>query len=577
MSMLRVDPRRIRMLRAGTSIKYLFRDEFTDAHSAGALNGTLSDSGHTRNVVDTTGKFSTVSGQFQTLANAVSGERLWYAIQTRVRGKTLFSRHLPLTSTSHDFGFSTLNTLVAGDGNSIITAGNLSIRTGAVPVVGAYNDSTQLTFASVMRSQGMFYFIKGGNYRIWTLLYMTATGTADMYVRVREGTVTGAYSYAMIDYLRIPQNTFTITPLAADDFNRANGAIGSTGGNSAQEPGGSGLAWSQENGAWTISSNRATGAPTSGTTQALVETGQDDVMIECIFTRSAGAVGLVARWTDASNYLACYHNGTNIIFTQTIGGTPTTLLNTAVTFASLTRMVIDLKGSKARVYYNEALVGAELTLTGTTGTKHGLMTDNAGNQHDNFAVWLNGYNGEYENELNALNPPRPFYVDFGDSKTARHGWQELINFERGLEDMTVAIGGTTSVTWRTAIDSWLETRAGSPLAIFYNLGVNDLAPGTSEATYKSNTLYILDAFHATFPAALIYVARVWQRGYDTQSDTMAGWLDYCIAQRPSFCRAGPDERVWVKGSDDGATMTADGVHYSAAGLVEAANQWKAFL
>jgi hypothetical protein len=38
-----------------------------------------------------------------------------------------------------------------------------------------------------------------------------------------------------------------------------------------------------------------------------------------------------------------------------------------------------------------------------------------------------------------------------------------------------------------------------------------------------------------------------------------------------------DERVWLEGGDDGATMTTDGVHYSSAGQTACAAAWQTVL
>lgn len=58
---------------------------------------------------------------------------------------------------------------------------------------------------------------------------------------------------------------------------------------------------------------------------------------------------------------------------------------------------------------------------------------------------------------------------------------------------------------------------------------------------------------------------------------MAGWIDAIIADYPGRCYAGHDERIWLEGGDNGATMTYDGTHYSAAGQAECVNQWKTIL
>ena len=75
---------------------------------------------------------------------------------------------------------------------------------------------------------------------------------------------------------------------------------------------------------------------------------------------------------------------------------------------------------------------------------------------------------------------------------------------------------------------------------------------------------------------LVYITKPWKRGFDSTADTYAGWVDEVIAARP-FARAGDDERVWLKGADDGATNTTDGIHYNTAGETAKAAQMKTVL
>lgn len=113
--------------------------------------------------------------------------------------------------------------------------------------------------------------------------------------------------------------------------------------------------------------------------------------------------------------------------------------------------------------------------------------------------------------------------------------------------------------------------------ILINIGVNDFSSLPSEATWKANLGGALDQLHTAFPSALVYVTRPWKRGFDATATTVASWNDDVIATRSSWAFVGDDERAWLKGTDNGTTMTSDGVHYSEAGKTEAANQKRAFL
>ena len=170
----------------------------------------------------------------------------------------------------------------------------------------------------------------------------------------------------------------------------------------------------------------------------------------------------------------------------------------------------------------------------------------------------------------------PSILDIGDSHAANRGWQDLLVDALGVstgqawKEAMTAVSSSTSTTWAATIDTVMANFYSNPSVILYNIGVNDGI--TNEATFKTNTLHILDSLHNRCPGAAIYVARVWKRGTPALVDINA-WLDWCIGQR-SFTCAGPDESVWSQGADDGATMTTDGLHYSAAGMIECAAQWK---
>lgn len=111
-----------------------------------------------------------------------------------------------------------------------------------------------------------------------------------------------------------------------------------------------------------------------------------------------------------------------------------------------------------------------------------------------------------------------------------------------------------------------------------NLGVNDILTGLpTEATWIANYQTILDAIHTKWPAVRVGLMLPWLRGYDADSDTVAARIATVQASRSTFTFIGPDERVWLKGADNGTTMTTDGIHYSTAGKAECAAQWKTAL
>lgn len=127
-------------------------------------------------------------------------------------------------------------------------------------------------------------------------------------------------------------------------------------------------------------------------------------------------------------------------------------------------------------------------------------------------------------------------------------------------------------TWSANIDDRIDSVPPDepPRYVLINIGAHDMifsspATGTpAEATWIAQYQSALDAMNAAWPDALIYLHKPWVRDQDADADALAGWIDTVVASRSSFVFAGPDERVWMKGSDNGVTMS-DGTHYTKAG------------
>jgi hypothetical protein len=196
---------------------------------------------------------------------------------------------------------------------------------------------------------------------------------------------------------------------------------------------------------------------------------------------------------------------------------------------------------------------------------------------------------------------------YGDSKTYMYslttagsdnkdGWQVWLQRELGCRISFNVYGGPGT----TAGQGWLATNGiktsqrkasvdadlllvsapRDPDYLLYNLGSNDCfyneARPEDEATLKANTLYIWDAFHAKWPTTTILYSVSWRHDYDACSSLMGGWLAEIAATR-DFVGQCDDETQWVAGTDDGATMFWDGVHYSIAGVREKVRLTKACL
>ena len=171
----------------------------------------------------------------------------------------------------------------------------------------------------------------------------------------------------------------------------------------------------------------------------------------------------------------------------------------------------------------------------------------------------------------------------GDSKsTTSYAWpqqltgrlNELGPYNYVESPARFAVGGYTAATMHTYIDANLAAASGTAHTVTINLGANDADNPMVEATWKADLVGIIDPIRAKWPSAKIYIAKPWRQNFDTECDTLAGWIDDVIATYASGVYDGPDERTWLEGGDDGATYTTDGIHYSAAGVIECASQWR---
>jgi hypothetical protein len=144
-----------------------------------------------------------------------------------------------------------------------------------------------------------------------------------------------------------------------------------------------------------------------------------------------------------------------------------------------------------------------------------------------------------------------------------------------------AAGSTTldyaATTGLSSIVAQVPATAGLEVICVINWGVNEMAAMPSKADWKADYQTIIDAIVAKNAMAKCILTKPWYVGKDSEAATMAGWVDEIVAENPGVAYAGHNEGVWLKGSDNGATMTSDGVHYSTAGHAECSDQLLAII
>lgn len=218
--------------------EYDLRDEFDAALAAGSVNGTLMTPGPgTRVAVEVDGELSIDDGvcTFPAQATPGWGDQGLRSTRTfvRIAGKIAIEE-VTLGATASSCAIA----MWKADANVNPTTGGgkrwgLGFGTGSAldglftdatsVVIGAYTAATY-QIAAVLRASGVFCFIKGGAFTYWTLLWADARGNdTPLYIAIHN------YNKEITSsYIRVPARLWLPTPIAADTFTRANGAIGTS-------------------------------------------------------------------------------------------------------------------------------------------------------------------------------------------------------------------------------------------------------------------------------------------------------------------------------------------------------------
>lgn len=380
--------------------KYSLRDEFLIDRAAGSVNGTAAEPGPgVRTVVDTNSKLSIASSLLSFATGGVTNGNpaLWYPSISRVAGLILLGKLNYTTSGGWILGWDTDQTGGLASHAFFLTGTALSANSGlAGPTVATIAASTDYQLALVLRAVGAHFFVKGGAWTNWTLIYSFSTASN---TPVFPGIGGNATSVMTFDFIRVPSTFWLPTPLASDGFATAFGTTDGLGHaeTSGAGSGGGAVTWTQQVGTWTVASAKANAATlVGGIAIATVPTTTADVMVDVKITRSAGAGGGVLRYTDANNYLYWNHDGTNCFLKQVLAGVTTTLVTAAATYSANAVARLDAIGAAGRLYYNNALVGTTASINAAlTATAHGLYVTDTTVTLDDFVVRAKGVGNEY--------------------------------------------------------------------------------------------------------------------------------------------------------------------------------------
>ena len=275
------------------------------------------------------------------------------------------------------------------DGLTFSASAAVNARVNAANVgIGTYEANTPYRLHIVSRTSGMFYFMEN------KLVYISSTGTGGLVPAINTGSTSAVFT---VDNFRVPKTLYIPAPLQSDGFS----ASTTDGAGNAEANGPVGNAWTNQIGTWGVSGGKKVcSALPDGYAISTLDAGTSNVIIDVDAVRVAGASGMVARYVDLTNFIMCYTDGTLAWVIEKVNGSSTTLLSSAITYSAGATLRFSLDGTKARVFYNNAAVGGELTVV-DRGNKHGTFVTSTSNTLDNFVVWARGSEGQYS-DLNTL-------------------------------------------------------------------------------------------------------------------------------------------------------------------------------
>jgi len=447
-----------RALLFGDKIRWIINDSFNDTLAAGAVNGTPATPGPgIRTVRDTGGDEVSIGGGVAQLANPTGwvDPALWISSVTRTPGLVgLFSATFPATNGHIKIGLSENAPVGNATANIMYFTATATITVPPAITISSYT-ATSYMIGIVLRTVGTYYFIKGGVYTNWSLLWFDGiNASATLYPALVDHSAVPA-----IDFIRVPQSLWIPPPLAYDTFTRADGLIGSTeivGPDAQTTPI---RAWTGAT--WSIDTNQVKNTPSLGAEEAggnltvdnwyqitatqvnhffagcaiwdcfrasaataldannkvqqitlvdmfaTFETGTPSILMSNTVTLDAGvqAAGVITNLDDPAapaNFLVAYHNGTNARLSKCVAGAYTSIINNAAAYAAGQVLRIhtrrDGANLKVRLYYNENFIGAEETIADAgivDNTIHGQMSTNPPNRLDNFQLFAQGKEDSY--------------------------------------------------------------------------------------------------------------------------------------------------------------------------------------
>lgn len=300
----------------------------------------------------------------------------------------------------------------------------------------------------------------------------------------------------------------------------------------------------------------------------------------------AGSVNVYYNYQDAQNYWRLTLVGTTGALRFVKRKDNVQVLNNDLGIVSNgDEITIRREAGRIRVWCGSALV-RDYTASGVSdfAASQGLLSGfDAGSTAWDLtalATWPLEVPSPYPFDAN-LSGLRTFAV-WGDSKSVAGTWDYrlrlLLEMSTGAHwqhPNNFAVAGYTVANVAAEIAANLALMTSVPEFVSISLGSNDAQALPAEATFKANYGTIIEAIHAQYPAALIYVSIPVRLSDSPPSAptadciTLRGWIDDVIASY-DYVHEGVDE-IDLENGDGYATYYIDTTHMNSAGYLQWAN------
>lgn len=494
---------------------YIWHDLFLTDDAGPLSNGLASPGPVTRTLVQTDGQFSTASGKavFTAQATPVAGDlRLTYDAVARASGLCLFGV-VRVTHTSTGitltFGFDNATTgevdhialRFSFGGFRIVTNG-----TARPALADAFVLNVDYECGDISGTTGGEILIRSGyapsavgNYPHWTRLYVDPTGSgATLYPALSSLDTPGTLADARLIQLPAPWDT--------DAGRRTDGLATTVADSMIVMLADALVEWTFT--AQTGISKRLYFRYVDDNNCWFVEADQTNSKfflyqrVAGVDTERGATGGLAQTWTNGTDYTV------KVVTDHAVIKTYTPTVSNAV------------RHSYTSATFNQTATGVKVSHAGTNLFSHA--------RYPTLPLWVS--------------PPTRKLLTYGDSKTDGTGdatpitgigggfqpyLNNLLNGARSLRwyISKIARGGFTTAQMQALIDADIAAMTYTPDSVVYNLGANDTA---GDATWITNTAYILDAMHTAWPTARIYVV-------DTYVDGSAVLNASLTAARATVC------------------------------------------